>query len=47
MASKCASVLRKSRSTLTLEDFFMTSYGQTPRQVKDDFRHYKRTGQIR
>jgi len=46
-SKKCVSSQRKHRSRLTYEDFLVTSYGQTPREVRADFIHYKKTGQIR
>ena len=37
---------RKKFRTLGLEDFFLTSYGQTRKEVLEDYDHYVKTGEV-
>jgi hypothetical protein len=38
---------KKGKRKLTLNDFLMTSYGQTRREVLADYDHYVKTGEVR
>lgn len=38
---------KEAKRKLTLNDFYLTSYGQTKREVLADYDHYMKTGEIR